>query len=429
MTITDVVALGVSASIGVSIFSVFSPATSLAGPAVLAALALALVPMCVFLVVYSVLAVVAPASGSSFVWPTRFVHPYLGFVVAWLRLLAFAGAANIMASVFFSYLSEVVSVPRLPVMLGLLTAFSAINYFGVGLTGKANRALVGAKLVAILGFIALGLPNVRWSNFFPFVPHGTLGVLATLPLLAGLFGGIESAAEIGDEIRNTRATAPKGMALAVLISFVVYAGTAVIIIGVLGAPAAAAGSAPLALAAGKLIGGPVALYGVVAIALISIAAALNTLILITSRFLFAMGRDGVLPTALGRIHPITGTPYVAIVTTYALGLLSFLLPSSLVFLFLAANAPTVLKYGSNCVAAIRMVNKHPALLETAALKLGPRAIRLWAYAGIGCAVGILAAGLATDLYANMLLAAWAALGSIYWALRTGRIARNSAVDC
>ena len=99
------------------------------------------------------------------------------------------------------------------------------------------------------------------------------------------------------------------------------------------------------------------------------------------------------------------------------------------FLFVAANAPTVLKYGSNCVAAIRMVNKHPTLLAPAALRLGPRAIKLWAYAGIACAVGILAAGLTTDLYANMLLAAWAALGSIYWALRTGRISRNSAVDC
>ena len=74
MTIADVVALGVSASVGVSIFSVFSPATQLAGPAVLLALALGLVPMCVFLVVYSVLAAVAPTSGSSFVWPARFVH-------------------------------------------------------------------------------------------------------------------------------------------------------------------------------------------------------------------------------------------------------------------------------------------------------------------------------------------------------------------
>lgn len=417
MTIADVVALGVSASVGVSIFSVFSPATQLSGPAVIAALALALVPMCVFLVVYSVLAAAAPASGSSFVWPARFVHPYLGFIVSWLRLLAFAGAANIMGSVFVDYLSKIVPVPRLPIAIGLLTACGAVNYFGVGLTGKATRLLVGMKLLAIGAFIAFGLTRVRWQNFVPFAPHGMLGILATLLLLTGLFGGIESAAEVGDEIRNSRSNAPRGMALAVLASFIVYAGTGVVTIGVLGAPGTAAASAPLASAAGAIVGGSIAEYGMVTVALISIAAALNTLILVTSRFVFAMGRDGIFPSAVGSIHPRTGTPHLAITVTYALGLLSFLMPSSLIFLFLAANAPTVLKYGSNCIAAIRMVGRHPELLTSANVKLSPGAIRLWAVAGIVCAVGILAAGLAADLEANLLLALWAAIGSVYWALR------------
>lgn len=433
MTTADVVALGVSASVGVSIFSVFSPATSLAGPAVILSLAVALVPMCVFLVVYSVLAAAAPTSGASFVWPARFVHPYLGFMVSWLRLLAFAGAAHIMGSVFFDYLSEVVSLPRLPVMLALLSAFVAINFSGVGLTGKANRLLVGAKLAAILVFVVLGLPNVRWTNFTTFAPHGGLGVLAALPLLTGLFGGIESAAEIGEEIRNTRSSAPRGMALAVLTSFLVYAGTAVVTIGVLGAPGTAAAKSPLAQAAGALVGGPVALYGIVTVALISIAAALNTLILITSRFLFAMGNDGVLPRALGRIHPRTGTPHIAIATTYALGLLSLLLPPSLIFLFVAANAPTILKYGSNCVAVVRLAGDHPGLLASGALALSPRAVRFWGYAGIACAVAILIGGLVATWEANLLLALWAVIGSIYWALRmrghqAGRTATCGRVD-
>jgi APA family basic amino acid/polyamine antiporter len=329
-----------------------------------------------------------------------------------------------MGSVFVDYLAKLVAVPRLPMAIGLLTAVSALNYVGVGLTGKTTRLLVGAKLCAIAAFILAGIPRIDWHHFTPFAPHGVLGIFATLPLLTGLFGGIESAAEVGDEIRNNRTSAPRGMTLAVLASFIVYAGTALVTIGVLGAPSTAAARAPLASAADQIVGGSVASHGMVVIALISIAAALNTLILVTSRFVFAMGRDGILPSAVGDIHPRTGTPHIAIVVTYGLGLLSFLMPSSLIFLFLAANAPTVLKYGSNCVGALRLVARHPELLHSAQIRLSPRAIKLTAIAGVACAAWILLAGLAADVEANLLLAGWAVLGTGYWALRSRRAARD-----
>jgi amino acid transporter len=50
----------------------------------------------------------------------------------------------------------------------------------------------------------------------------------------------------------------------------------------------------------------------VANVLVSSAAALWTTMLVLSRAVFAMGRDGLLPRALAQVHPKYGSPWVAI---------------------------------------------------------------------------------------------------------------------
>ncbi|HEY0339386.1 MAG TPA: amino acid permease, partial [Steroidobacteraceae bacterium] len=119
----DIVALGVSAAVGMSIFAITAPATAVAGPGMLISLALTAVPMSVFLVVYAFMGSAVPRSGSSYDWPARFVHPFLGFTVTWLRILGNAVSLGLMAVVFVSYLGKVVSIPEFPVMVGLLTIF------------------------------------------------------------------------------------------------------------------------------------------------------------------------------------------------------------------------------------------------------------------------------------------------------------------
>lgn len=428
ISLVDVISLGISASVGVSIFSVFGPAAALAGPALLIALALSLMPMLVFLVVYAFLGSAVPASGSSYVWPAKFVHPYAGFIVSWLRLLTFAGIARLMGTVFCDYLVQVATVPisRTWVMIALFTAFFFINLIGVGVAGKAARVLVGLKMLVIAGFIVIGIPNMQPDNFRPFSPFGTLGILSSIPLLVGLFGGIESSAEVGEEIRNSRSTMGRGMAASVFISFIVYVGIAAVTVGVLGAPGVAASPAPLADAGRHLIG-TTAVLVVVAVALVSIAGAFNALMLITSRFVFAMGRDGIFPGIAGHIHPRFGTPHIALAITYAIALLSLLLPSDLIFLFLAVNIPTILKYCFNCIAAIRLVDRHPELHASARLKLSAAAVRRWAWAGVACSLLILVMGISADLDAYLTLVACTLVGSAYWWLRV-RHRRSQSPD-
>jgi APA family basic amino acid/polyamine antiporter len=260
------------------------------------------------------------------------------------------------------------------------------------------------------------LPHIRAANFTPLIPNGPWSVVAILPLLVGLYSGIESAAEAGEEIRNGRKVIARSLGIATLIGVVLYFGTSIVTLGVLGPGAVAKSSAPLYEAVVVFLGkwaSPLLVFT----ALASIASAVNATYLIFARFLFAMGRDGVLSTALERIHPRWGTPYVAITVVYLLGLLSLLLPQSLTFLFLAANVPTMLKYFSNCLAAWRVAEYHRKLHAEAAFRLSRRAIKWWSVAGMACAVVIVLAGVDTDWRPYLVLLVWGALGGAYWLLR------------
>jgi APA family basic amino acid/polyamine antiporter len=188
-------------------------------------------------------------------------------------------------------------------------------------------------------------------------------------------------------------------------------------IAVLGAGPLGESKAPLldmALATLGPYGKPLILVS----ATVAIGTSLNAISLIFSRSLFAMGRSGILPAALARIHPSWGTPHVATTTVFALCALGLLMPLNLVFLFLAVNIPTLMKYGATCFAATRVVNRHPDIYQAAPFKPGRRAIKTWAWAGVACAVVVIALGLEADWRPYALLAGWAGLGLLYYAVRS-----------
>ncbi len=426
MTGLDVVALGVGAAIGMSIFSVMAPAAQAAGPGLLVSLALAAIPMVVFTVVYAFMGSAVPRSGSSYDWPAQFVHPFVGFIVNWLRILGNAGSLYLMALVFVSYVSKVISLPSVPTMVALLAVFCVINLVGVNVTGGVSRVLVVLKIAALGVFVVLGIPFVRAANFAPFLPTGWWGVLAALPLLSGLYMGLETGVEVGEEIRNSASVIAKGLGFTMSITIVVYFAVSFVAVGALGAPGLAASSAPI-LDAGRLFLGRWTNILIVVTAAAAIGAAINATYLIFARFLFAMGRDGVLPAVLGRIHPKWGTPYVAILVVFALALVSFFLPSSLLFLFLAANIPVMLKYVSHCWAAARLVEHHPELHRRAKFMLSRRAVKAWSYAGIGLAVVTIFSGVGADWRPYAILCVWGGLGLVYWFARSRHTRATSRV--
>ena len=74
------------------------------------------------------------------------------------------------------------------------------------------------------------------------------------------------------------------------------------------------------------------------------------------RSLYAFGRDGFLPRALGRVHPSFHTPHVAIVV-HAVTAALLATSSSFRYLALLSNVSVLTLYFLCCAAALRLVSQ------------------------------------------------------------------------
>jgi len=408
-----VVTFGAGTAIGVSIFSVLQPTAQVAGSGLLVALGISMVPMLLFAIAYAYLGSALPVSGASYEWPSRFIHPSVGFLISWMRIIANVGALTILAQVMVGYLNMVVPLPQKPTMAVLMTAVFALNYFGVSIAAWVQSAfMIGLVLVLAL-FVASGVPMVSLDLIGDPLAVGWLAILSVVPLMISLFLGIESAVEIGEEVRNPGRNIPLGIALAIVLTALVYGLVNFTALGLVGPAALGRDEAPLLLAA-KVSMGAMAVPLIVGAASLSIFKSLNAIALGFPRTLFAMGRSGALPAALGAVHPAFGTPHRAILLGYVFGMSGLLLPSSLIFLLLAINIPTMLKYLVCCLSASRVASSYPELHGRSKIRMSTGAIRAVGYAGAAVALVIVVLGIEADPRPYLLVGGWAGAGLVYW---------------
>ncbi len=417
----SVVMLGAGSAIGVSIFSVLAPAAQIAGSGLLIAVLVAAIPMVAFALAYAWLASALPKSGASYEWPRQFIHPLAGFMIAWLRILSNVGALTVLTVVLIDYLSMVIALPRHLTIAAILTIVFALNYFGINVAARAQTLLMLVLLGALALFVGTGLPLTDTAVVGPLLESGWAAVLACVSLMISLFLGIESAVEIGEEVRDPQRTVPRGIAMAIVLTAVVYLAVAFTVLGLLGPAKLATSEAPL-LEAARVPLGDWALPLIIGAATVSILKSVNAIAISFSRALFAMGRNGALPAAVGRIHPKFGTPHIAVLLAYGLGMAGMLLPSSLLFLLLAVNIPTMIKYMACSYCAVRVIDHHPEVAREAALKWQPSRVKLTGWIGVVLAVLVGLLGLEADGRPYLLVLGWSVIGLGYWVWRSERFA-------
>ena len=410
----DLVMLGAGTAIGAAIFTVLGPAAAVGGTGILITVALAALPMILFALVYAYMASAAPSTAASYEWQRRFTHPLVAFAIVWLRVLSNAVVMIVLARVLVNYLSMVIPLPAKPVMFGLFALVFALNYVGVAVAARAQTVLMLLLLAIFTVFVVAGAPDLKPGLLVQATAGGWLPILAALPLMIQLFLGIETATEVGDEVRNAKVVVPLGIALGLALTVVVYLVITFTALSLVGPQALASSDAPLLTAAEAALGSWAAPL-IVTAAVVALLKSMNAVFLVYSRFLFAMGRSGVLPSALARIHPRFGTPHVATLVAFAASSAALFLPSSLLFLLLAVNIPTMMKYLGSCLAAYNVAARHPDVHAQARLRLGRGTVRVLAGLGMVAAVVIASLGFGTDWKPYALLAGWLALGLVYYA--------------
>jgi APA family basic amino acid/polyamine antiporter len=135
-----------------------------------------------------------------------------------------------------------------------------------------------------------------------------------------------------------------------------------------------------------------------------------------------MGRRGMLPAMFARIHPLWDTPHISATAAFLVICLGLLLPTDLVFLFIASSIPTLLKYLSTCVCAFVIARSRPDIFSQARFHLSRPTVMIWSVLGGLCAIGIVLTGIETDWRPYLLVLAWLTIGLVFWRSRLPKIA-------
>lgn len=343
----DLTVFGVGVVIGAGIFTVAGRAAhTLAGPAILlsflvAALCCGLAALC-----YAEFASAIPVSGSAYTFSYASLGELVAWIIGWDLLLELMLGAAVVAQGWSAYLGVLldrlgVTIPEavaygshfdLPafVLVALLTVLVTI---GIQESMRVNMALVALKVFIVLFVIFAGIGYIKTSNYSPFIPEaipqkeeasaltapliqtifgltptqfGIGGILAGASLVFFAYIGFDVVATTAEEAKNPAKDLPRGIIGSLVICTILYCAVALVMTGMVRYDQLSS-EASLAKVF-EDVGKPGYATLIAAGAVAGLTTVVMTLLIGSSRVVFAMSRDWLLPASLGKTNARTGTP-------------------------------------------------------------------------------------------------------------------------
>jgi amino acid transporter len=210
---------------------------------------------------------------------------------------------------------------------------AAINLRGVGESVKANVVLTcvelsGLLIVIFIGAWAIGAGQGDVSRVMQF-KDGAEGflfwpVLTATTLAFFAMVGFEDAVNMAEECHEPSRLFPKVLLAGLVITGLIYVLVSISAVTLVSPEQLGEGETPLlkVVQAGAP-GFPIGIFAFITMFAVANSALIN--MLMASRLVYGMSREGVLPPLLGRVHAVRRTPYVAIgfTTLLAFGLITF----------------------------------------------------------------------------------------------------------
>jgi amino acid transporter len=232
----------------------------------------------------------------------------------------------------------------------LFGGLAAVNVRGVRYGTGLSVISTIAKLAPLIALIVAGLPAIRWPElrWVDWPPSTALGEASLLVFF--IFMSPEGALTPSAEIREPARTVPRAMLGAAATLALLYSSLQIVSQGVLGAELAQQGSTALASVAGRLVGSP-GRDLLLACAAVAVFGSVSADMVNTPRAFFAAANEGLLPAALGAVHPRFHTPHVAIIA-YALLVFVFAISGAFRQLAVLATISQLLIYLVVCLGVL-----------------------------------------------------------------------------
>ncbi|HMF29755.1 MAG TPA: amino acid permease, partial [Candidatus Cybelea sp.] len=269
--------------------------------------------------IFAELAARRPQDGGLYAYMRDAFHPSLAFMYGWtLLLVSQSGGAAAAAVTFARYFAPLTGwqLSTGVVAAAAILFFTAINALGVRSGATTQNAFMVLKILAIGGFIAVGIaaPHAAHVPATPALVSGGLLAAIGLSLVPVLFAysGWQTSSFMTAELKDPHVTLPRGMLAGVVAVVVLYLAVNAVCLRALGPAGLAATSTPASEIA-RLAFGPIGLRIMASVIALSTLGFLSNQILTSPRVYFQMAADGTFFKQFAAIDPRTHAPVVAIV--------------------------------------------------------------------------------------------------------------------
>jgi APA family basic amino acid/polyamine antiporter len=303
-----------------------------------------------------------PEAGGYYVYARRAFGDTVGFAVGWtdwITYCAVLGYVSIAIGEFAALLLPSLGGHEKAVAILTLAALVALQLAGLRVSSRFQEITTVAKFGAFLTVVLAAMA------FAPGIPSGPASGLQA-PSFAGLivalqsvviaYGGWQSALYFSEEDTDPNRNLPRSMIGGVAAVIVVYLLVNIALLSVLPLGDLARSTLPAADAAQRLLGGRGRAI-ITVLSIVSLPPMLNAILMIGTRILFAIGRDGLLWRRAASVTA-RGTPASAMLATTAVALAliatgTFQRLVAIVAFFLAAN------YVVCCLALVVLRRREP----------------------------------------------------------------------
>ena len=344
LSAVDLIALGIGAVIGTGI-SILpgTVAATKAGPGIILSFVLAAIVCAVAAMCYAEFASVLPIAGSAYSYGNIVYGEMIGWIIGWALVLEYVLAVATVAVGWAAYFNSFIAGFGLKLPKAITGSFDPahgtyINVVAILIvcliawiidTGlktsiRLNNIIVVVKLAIIVLFLLVGSFYVKPSNWTPFAPFGGTGILKGAAVVFFAYLGFDAVPSSAAEVKNAKRNMPIGIIGTLVICTIFY----ILVSGVL---------------TGMVSYKQLNVVDAVAFALqlvhqnfdaciISIGALAGmftmmvTMIYSSSRLLYSIGRDGLLPRFLGKIDKHHAPKNAMLTVTIVISTLAGLIP-------------------------------------------------------------------------------------------------------
>ncbi len=316
-----------------------------------------------FIFSYTELTAAIPKAGGPFSYAYRAFGANMGFVAGFGTLVDFVLAPPAIAFALGSYSHFLnPAIPVLLVSVGAYVIFIAVNVLGIKESANFSLVITVLSVAELLVFMGVIVPYFKVENFVAHsIPVTASGVFEALPYAIWFYIAIEGVAMVAEEVKNPQRTIPRGYILSILTLVVLAIGTMVLSGGAGDWRLLSNIDHPLPETLSLTLGRDSAWSKIFAsLGLFGLIASFHCNTIGYSRQIFALAREGFLPSFLANLHPRFQTPHYALLSGGVVGLGALLAASTDKLIILSVLGAMVM-YITSMLSLFELRRKEPHL--------------------------------------------------------------------